>query len=212
MTKILSRREENRETRRAAIVTIARNAFLTHGYAATSMSTIATELGGSKGTLWAYFPSKEDLFAAVLDDATANFRKSLDDALRPGRDWRTTLLDFSIRFLHKIIDPDSLQLHRLIVGEAGRFPEIGHIFFERGPKRVLDRLSSYIGSCMEAGDLRQDDPIQAAMALIQLTQMQHNLRLWGIVGAPDAEEIHRYAVTALDIFSRAYASASPATR
>ena len=48
------------------------------------MSTIAAALGGSKGTLWAYFPSKEALFAAVLDDVTAAFRTELADALRPG--------------------------------------------------------------------------------------------------------------------------------
>lgn len=205
--RIATRREESREARRAAIVAGARAAFLENGYAATSMSTIATALGGSKGTLWAYFPSKEDLFAAVLDDATAVFRASLEDALRPGRDCHTTLLDFSERFLRKLIDPDSIRLHRLIVGEGGRFPEIGRIFFERGPQMVLERLSTYLRGCMAAGELRADDPMDAAMNLIQLTQMQHNLRLWGITPLPDPDAIHAHAVKALDLFTRAYAPA-----
>jgi TetR/AcrR family transcriptional repressor of mexJK operon len=200
-----TRRSQNREARRAAIVAVARSAFLEHGYAATSMSTIATQMGGSKGTLWAYFPSKEDLFTAVLDDVTASFRQNLDDALRPGRDCHTTLLDFSQRFLAKMLNPDTIRLQRLIVGEGGRFPEIGRIFYARGPQFVLERLSDYIRGRMEAGDLRNDDPMQAAMNLIQLTQMQHNLRLWGIVGIPDAEEVHDHAVKALDLFNRAYA-------
>jgi len=200
-----TRRDKNREARRAAIVAVARTAFLEQGYAATSMSTIATQLGGSKGTLWAYFPSKEDLFAAVLDDVTASFRQNLEDALRPGRDCHTTLLDFSQRFLLKMLNPDTIRLHRLIVGEGGRFPEIGRIFYARGPQFVLERLSDYIRGRMDAGDLRADDPMQAAMNLIQLTQMQHNLRLWGIVGIPDAAEIHDHAVKALDLFNRAYA-------
>jgi TetR/AcrR family transcriptional repressor of mexJK operon len=200
-----TRRSQNREARRAAIVAVARSAFLEHGYAATSMSTIATQMGGSKGTLWAYFPCKEDLFTAVLDDVTASFRQNLDDALRPGRDCHTTLLDFSQRFLAKMLNPDTIRLQRLIVGEGGRFPEIGRIFYARGPQFVLERLSDYVRGRMEAGDLRNDDPMQAAMNLIQLTQMQHNLRLWGIVGIPDAEEVHDHAVRALDLFNRAYA-------
>lgn len=200
-----SRRDQNREARQAAIVSLARVAFLDHGYAATSMSTIAAQLGGSKGTLWAYFPSKEDLFTAVLDDVTASFRQNLDDALRPGRDCSTTLLDFTQRFLLKMLHPDSIRLHRLIVGEGGRFPEIGRIFYARGPQMVLERLSTYIREQMDAGALRTADPMEAAMTLIQLTQTQQNLRMWGIVDIPDADAVRGHATKVLDLFNRAYA-------
>lgn len=210
MSKPVTRREENREARRAAIVATARHAFLDHGYAATTMSTIAGELGGSKGTLWAYFPSKEELFAAVLDDVTAAFRASLDDALRPGRDCRTTLRDFTQRFSRKLTDPDSIRLHRLIVGECGRFPEIGRIFYARGPQMVLDRLSTYIRTCMVAGDLRDDDPMQAAMVLIQLNQMPQQLRLWNITDLVDLGDLDSQAEAAVALFMRAYAPDAPA--
>nr|WP_295672110.1 TetR/AcrR family transcriptional regulator [Sphingomonas sp.] len=183
----------------------ARDAFLEQGYAATSMSTIATHLGGSKGTLWAYFPSKEDLFAAVLDDVTASFRRNLDDALRPGRDCHTTLVDFAERFLLKILNPDNMRLHRLIVGEGGRFPEIGRLFYARGPQIVLERLSDYIRGRMEAGDLRSDDPLKAAITLIQLTQTQHSLRLWGVAEIPETEDVRAHATEMVALFNRAYA-------
>lgn len=205
MFETKTRRDQNRESRRAAIVSAARDAFLEQGYAATSMSTIATHLGGSKGTLWAYFPSKEDLFAAVLDDVTASFRQNLDDALRPGRDCHTTLLDFAERFLLKILNPDNIRLHRLIVGEGGRFPEIGRLFYARGPQIVLERLSDYIRGRMEAGDLRSDDPLNAAMALIQLAQTQHSLRLWGVAEIPEIEDVRAHATEMVALFNRAYA-------
>lgn len=205
MTQRKGRREENRKERHAAIVRQARDAFLEQGYAATSMSTIAGKLGGSKGTLWAYFPSKEDLFAAVLDDLTVSFRNSLEDALRPGRDCRTTLSDFAERFLQKIVDPYILGMHRLIVGEGGRFPEIGRIFYERGPRQVVERLADYICQRMDAGDLRADDPQQAARNLIQLTQTAQSLRLWGVVDTPTPELLHTHATNAVDVFMRAYA-------
>ncbi|WP_112384128.1 MULTISPECIES: TetR/AcrR family transcriptional regulator [Sphingomonas] len=206
MTRQKGRREENREARRATIVRLARDAFLQQGYAATSMSTIAGRLGGSKGTLWAYFPSKEDLFAAVLDDLTVNFRDNLEDALRPGRDCRTTLSDFAERFLHKIVDPHILGMHRLIVGEGGRFPEIGRIFYERGPKQVVERLSNYLRERMEAGDLRADDPQHAARNLIQLTQVAQSLRLWGVMDTPTPEMLQAHAADAVGVFMRAYAA------
>src|SRR4026208_346391 len=66
----LSRREARRRDRRGAIIGVARRSFLNNGYAATTMSSIAAELGGSKGTLWSYFPGKEELFAAVLRETT----------------------------------------------------------------------------------------------------------------------------------------------
>ena len=54
------------QAREAIILDVARDCFLAEGYAATSMSTIAARLGGSKGTLYNYFKNKEDLFAAVV--------------------------------------------------------------------------------------------------------------------------------------------------
>ena len=52
--------------RRETILEIARDMFFTEGYAAVSMSAIAARLGGSKGTLYNYFASKEELFSAVM--------------------------------------------------------------------------------------------------------------------------------------------------
>lgn len=169
------------------------------------MSTIATELGGSKGTLWAYFPSKEMLFAAVLDDVTSAFRAQLDDALCPGRDSRTTLFDFARRFSAKMLDQDAVRLHRLVVGEGGRFPEIGRLFYDRGPAQVLGTLSAYLSREMAEGRLRDANPVRAAQHLVQLVQIEQNLRIWGVVPPPSDEVRDERAAEAVDLFHRAYA-------
>ena len=54
--------------RRKAILATAREMFLDQGYKPVSMSAIAARLGGSKTTLWSYFPSKPVLFMAVAED------------------------------------------------------------------------------------------------------------------------------------------------
>lgn len=202
---MLSRREENRLARRSAIVAVARDAFLENGYAATSMSTICSLLGGSKGTLWAYFPSKEDLFAAILDDLTATFRAEMEDALKPGQSLPDALTHFCERFLHKVTTPNAIKLHRLILGEGDRFPEIGPLFYNSGPKQVCDRLSAFLGEQMDAGRLRKVEPMRAANHLIDLVKGPQLQRLWGVLPDSVESDLRAHAESAVDLFLRAYA-------
>src|SRR3546814_3629050 len=78
------------------------------------MSGIAATLGGSKSTLWRYFSSKEELFAAVLDDATAEFKRELGELLLSHQGVRNTLMRLCLHFIEKLVDPRSIRLHRLI--------------------------------------------------------------------------------------------------
>ncbi len=65
-TQLASSDSPRSDAKRRAIIDVARAAFLAEGYAATSMSEIAAKLGGSKGTLYNYFRSKEELFEAFM--------------------------------------------------------------------------------------------------------------------------------------------------
>ena len=73
------------DMRRRAILDVAGDAFRQDGYAATSRSSIAARLGGSKGTLYNYFRSKEELFAAFMEDVCGEDVMPLFDRL-PGPD------------------------------------------------------------------------------------------------------------------------------
>jgi len=199
------RREARKEDRRAAIVSVARASFLDHGYAGTSMSAIAATLGGSKGTLWSYFPSKEALFIAVLESATAEYRERLKVLLDPGDDLRTTVERFCLGFLEKVTSPEALALHRLIQAESARFPELGLIFFERAPMMTHKLLAAYLAEHMASGGLRKDDPALAARALVSLCLGGHHQRMMWHVEERDAAKIEADARFAADIFLRAYA-------
>src|SRR5271170_7231779 len=72
-----------RDARREAILEVARQVFFEEGYAAASMSTIAARLGGSKGTLYNYFKSKEELFAAYIRETCARMGGSVFDLPDP---------------------------------------------------------------------------------------------------------------------------------
>src|SRR3954454_5258233 len=123
----VSRREARKQDRRQAIIEAARVSFLDHGYAGTSMSGLLKTLGGSKATLWGYFRSKEELFAAVIEEVSLQFRAEIQDALATEADLEQSLVAFCHTFLRKITSPDGQATWRLVVAESGRFPEVGRI-------------------------------------------------------------------------------------
>src|SRR5579871_4719106 len=71
------------DARRRAILEVGREVFLAQGYAAASMSEIAAKLGGSKGTLYNYFRSKEELFGALMTEVCAAQAAVYFDPLPP---------------------------------------------------------------------------------------------------------------------------------
>lgn len=200
-----SRREARREERRESILEVATRYFLDHGYAGTTMSGIAASLGGSKGTLWAYYASKELLFGDVLDRATRDFREQLSLALSRDEPIDSALQQVCSKFVARLTNRDGIALHRLVVGEAGRFPEVGRIFYERVLERVHAMLSRFIGRAMSQGDLREDDPAEAANVLVALCMAGvHQKLLVGLIDTVSVAQAEHLAASAVEKFLRAY--------
>ena len=202
----LSRREARRRGRRGASIGGAKRTIRENGFAATTMSSIAAELGGSKGTLWSYFPGKEELFAAVLRDATGVYHASLAELLDTGGEVEPTLLRFSHDLLRKVTSPDAIALHRLVAAEASRFPKMGAIFQELAPLSTRNLLARFLEAAMAKGQLRRADAMLAARALVVLTLSGcHQQMIWGDMRAPAAGQIDADVSFAVDCFLRAYA-------
>jgi TetR/AcrR family transcriptional repressor of mexJK operon len=200
-----SRREARRQSRRDAILKVAARSFLEHGYAATTMSGIAAELGGSKGTLWSYFPAKGLLFAAMLDRVTETFQQHLSLILNPEDDLAAALRGFARELIQKVTSPEAVALYRLVMGEANRFPEIGRIFHERALGRTRGLLAAYLGDMMTRGQLRTDDPHVAAQQLAGLCQSGcHQLLILGIIECADPARIETDVANSVGMFMRAY--------
>lgn len=201
--KAPGKREARKEERREMILEIAKREFLDHGYSGASMSAISAELGGSKGTLWSYFPSKEELFAAVLDHATREYRSRLADVLKPGEDLRAAVRQFCRGFIDKISSSDGVRLHRLIASEVGRFPEVGDIFYRRAPQPTQQLLADFFERAMEAGTMRREDPLFVARILASLCLGVQQRVMWGqeLSTAERDSEAERIA----EVFLRAFA-------
>ena len=171
------------------------------------MSGLAAAMGGSKGTLWSYFNSKEEILAAVVDSAVVAFQSFLSTALDPSQDVGEVLTRFCETFIHRISMPDAIALQRLILSQADRHPKIGWLFYDRAPAINHAALAKYFEAQMAAGVIRVDDPNDAARMLLDMcTGGYHDLLLWG-VGTVDAEVERREAARVVRQFLRCYASA-----
>jgi TetR/AcrR family transcriptional regulator, mexJK operon transcriptional repressor len=199
--------DEQRDAKRAAIVATARTAFFAHGYGATSMSSIAASVGGSKTTLWSHFRSKEELFAAVVDDIVERYGAALSIDLPVDAPVAQTLERFAAALMATILSAPIIDLHRLVTGEAGRFPELALVFWERGPRIGKARLAAYLAGAMADERLRRGDPMQAAVqfvALCQAEKFQHVIL--GMSEVPDAATLGRDVTVAVDAFMRIWAT------
>jgi TetR/AcrR family transcriptional repressor of mexJK operon len=203
-----TRREERRDERRDMILDMARDCFLSLGYAATSMSAIAARLGGSKGTLYNYFKSKEELFGAMMERQCGELSDVLFDVSGVGDDPHDRLTHYGRSFLELLLAPLSLAIHRLVVAESERFPELGRAFYESGPRLVMAKIGEYLDELMDQGKLRRADPLIAAQHFKDLAiSGVYQPRLWGVIGDLTPEQMSAQIECGVDTFMRAYAPA-----
>jgi TetR/AcrR family transcriptional repressor of mexJK operon len=197
-------REKSKAKRRAAIIEIAKRSFLEMGYENTSMSAIALEMGGSKGTLWTYFTSKEELFAAVIENVAAAFQSFTAMALNTENDTPTVLTRFCETFISRISLPEAIAIQRLVVSQAVRAPGLARIFYDRGPAINHNMISNYIGRQMLAGKLRVDDPAEAGKMLLDLCTAGYHDHIFYGLKTPDKETEQREAARVVKQFMRCY--------
>lgn len=198
-------RDERKDDRRAAIIDIAHAAFVSDGYAATSMSTIAARVGGSKATLYNYFSSKEELFAAVMSKKCEQLQAMLYDAQVESGDFRTAMQNFGERFLQLLLQDESIAFYRLVMAECGRFPELGRTFYNTGMKQGRARLAEYFDQAIGTGDLRDCDPHIMANYFFDLCISGIHLRkLWSVETNPTKEDIRENIARAIAIFLSAF--------
>ena len=105
--------------RRNEILDVAGEIFLDQGFAAASMSAIAARLGGSKGTLYNYFPSKEELFRAHIERQCALSAENIFASETGEEDIAALFTDLGIRYLTRLSSDDTMRHLRTVIAEEG---------------------------------------------------------------------------------------------
>lgn len=206
----MEQREEGRSARKhAAILRAAAEVFLTKGYAGTSMDDIAKLAVVSKQTVYKHFTDKEALFAEIIlattDQVDEVVRLVADVPAGTPAELSKVLDRLARSFLDTLMRPEVLDLRRLVIANADRFPDISRTWYERGFERVLITLSGSFQRLADQGLLRMDDPLLAAHHFTGLLLwIPLNKAMFTADGRWSAAERDRYADSAVRVFLGAY--------
>lgn len=162
-----SKRERRKEARPGELLDAALELFVEKGYTATRVEEVAARAGVSKGTLFLYFPSKEELFKAVVRESIV------------GRftEWSAEMDEFTgstsemLRACYqawweRIGSTRAAGITKLMLCEAGNFPEIAQFYQREVIEPAQQLIHRVLARGMASGEFRSVDPVYAVHAVI----------------------------------------------
>jgi AcrR family transcriptional regulator len=198
--------KDPRDQRREAILEVARAVFWEEGFASASMSSIAARLGGSKATLYNYFRSKEELFAAYVRDECARFAEGvfhIEGGDRRGIAER--LFEVGERFLTHITSDWASRVYQLVISEAHRTPELARVFYEAGPAEGAARLRKLLEDAAARGEVEIDNCEIAGQQFMSLCRGTLHFRYTlNLIPRPEPEQIRATVEEAVTTFMARY--------
>ena len=197
-----TKRELRRESTRDTILGIAGEMFLQEGFAGTSMSAIATRLGGSKGTLYNYFESKEELLEAFVRERCTNFWETVFSFAGDGATVRELLTNVGEAFLRQL-DRDVIRFVRVLIGEAERIPELTRVFWESGPLAKAKLLADKLEAAKARGEFNAADCQLAARQFIALIRGQFYFERLLNLSSASEQAVRADIAASVDMFLKA---------
>ena len=150
--------ERRKERRPGELLDAALDLFVERGFAATRLDDVAARAGVSKGTLYLYYASKDELFKAVVRENLVplieNFRRDIEQSDAPGE---RLLRNFFEGWWSRVGATRLAGIVKLIVGEAGNFPELAQFFFEEVSQPNLQLLTDIIDRGIASGEFQSVD-------------------------------------------------------
>ena len=176
---------DERRARESEILATALGVFLRSGYGSSTLDELAAAAQVTKRTLYTYFGDKAALFTAMVRDLAAAV--SLDASAD-----HDTLETLAARIVSRVHSDELVGLHRLVIGESARFPELALILHGNGDARHIARLAEHIRA--ERGPAAQH---LAEPLFSLLLGEKHRRRLLGVDPAPTPAQAAAHANAAL---------------
>jgi AcrR family transcriptional regulator len=196
---------DEESAKRRQIVKGAYGVFLAQGFDAASMNDIARAAGVSKGTLYVYFDSKEDLFEAVVEQECEAQAIGIFDLDANDHDLEAVLRRLGVAYVSFLCEPKRASAFRTVTAIAERMPSFGRRFYERGPARGIARLSAYLAAQVEAGILVIEDcEVTAAQFLESCHAALFRPVLFNAGPEPSQERVEHGVRIAVKAFLAAY--------
>lgn len=191
--------------KRRQILDGARRVFFERGFDAASMDAITRAAGVSKGTVYAYFPSKEHLVAALVSIEKREQAERILTLDRNDPSIARVLETLGTRLILAMAQPEAVARLRMVVGVAPRLPDIGRAFFEDGPKLAAETLGAYLAALVADGRMAMAEPVKAARQFLDLCLADISRRIiFGLETDVTEAEAQAAATAATAMFLRAY--------
>jgi TetR/AcrR family transcriptional repressor of mexJK operon len=174
-----------RRAREAEILSSALGVFLRCGFGDATVDELAAAAKVTKRTIYAYFGDKDALFTAMVKDLAVTV--SLDTASDHGN-----LSSLAGRIVFRVHSDELVGLHRLVIAEADRFPELARVLHSYGDARHIARLAEHIRAERDVALAVFAEPLFSL-----LLGERHRRRLLGLDPAPTPEEAAAHADQAL---------------
>jgi TetR/AcrR family transcriptional repressor of mexJK operon len=209
----LRRADPRVERSRAAIIAAAMERFLADGYAA-DLDDIAQDAGVSKKTIYNVIGSKERLFRETLPStlsAAERLSAEIGASLREADDIEEALREVARRLSEVVLSEPVVNLRRLLIGVADRFPALVQDYYERAPGRSLATIADAFAELHRRGSLEVEDPKLAAEHFAYLAiGASLDQALFGVGPDPSTPgELSARAIRGADAFYRAYGPRRP---
>ena len=154
------------EARPGEIIEAALTVFSEKGFAAARLDDIAARAGVSKGALYLYFETKQDLFRAVVRDTVAPNLAAVEAFASQGGLAFGDLVRLVFARIADVVAEGRLgPVAKMVIGESRNFPELAKVWHEDVVSRVLSALSGAIAAAQARGEVRAGDPRLYVMSL-----------------------------------------------
>jgi AcrR family transcriptional regulator len=170
-----------KEARPAEILAAALECFRERGFTATRLEDVAARAGVTKGTIYLYYSSKEDLFKAVIrGELTPNIERLEAILQQPGP--TAALLEQLLTTFEAVVASPVSVIPKLIIAEAGNFPDLARFYLENVVHRGMSLIAAILLRGIERGEFRAidvDHAIPCVIGPMLLTALwKHSLGLY----------------------------------
>ncbi len=151
--------------KRDHILTTARDLFIEHGVSGTSIEAIARAAQVSKVTIYNRFGDKTALFVEMIAQECGSMQALLHNDSDAALSLRDRLRQYGMAMLVFLARDELVRFENMLGGEMARHPELGALFLDAGPRRMLRGLATLIAAGAEHGEITVGDPLAAAEML-----------------------------------------------
>ncbi len=191
------------EETRAIIYEAARHEFARHGFAATSMETVARRAGVSTKTLYRLMPNKAALFQEMVSDRLDRFAANVSLRAADHADLEQALVAALIACAELTLDEEVIALQRMVLQECGKLSDLANVFYTNAIQRTTKALADWLRAQQKRGSIALDDADEAAgMLLGMMASAPRRAAMFGGVPLPSRPQIAARARSCAALFLR----------